>query len=543
MRFHSDMVHPLLSVQGMDISFTKRVCADISFEIGRGEWLGLVGESGSGKSLTCRGLIGLLPDGAYIKGQMTYDGETFDLNNPAGPARLRGSEIAMIFQDPMSALDPLMTVEGHLRLRGRMDGAELLQQVGLDNGASLLKSFPHQLSGGQCQRVALACALARHPKILIADEPTTALDVTVQAAILRELRQLSTEHGMSVLFVTHDLGVVAEYCDRVMVMNSGRIIERGAARNVLTAPQAEYTQNLLRAIPTPATRGQRLMTAPAGLTENVTSYRPDSAETVLALEDIRVTYQRPNGHTVNAVDGVSLSLRAGEILGLVGESGSGKSTVAKTAVGLVQANGGSVTIDGRLVDWRRPRREWRRAVQYIFQDPLGALDPLSRVIDQVRAPLDIHGIGRRQERAEMAGRRLTETRLDVALHQKKPRSLSGGERQRATIARALALTPKVLICDESVSALDVSIRAHILDLLMDLRSETGVAILFISHDLSVIHHLCDRVAVMRSGRIVEEGDTAEVFDAPKHDYTRALLGAIPAMPERGAPSIHVEEFA
>ncbi|WJH38191.1 dipeptide/oligopeptide/nickel ABC transporter ATP-binding protein (plasmid) [Aliirhizobium terrae] len=225
----------------------------------------------------------------------------------------------------------------------------------------------------------------------------------------------------------------------------------------------------------------------------------------MSLDDIRVAYQRPNGQTVNAVDGVSLSLRAGEILGLVGESGSGKSTVAKTAVGLVQANGGSVTIEGHPVDWRRPRREWRRSVQYIFQDPLGALDPLSRVINQVRAPLDVHGIGRRRERAEMAGRRLTDARLNVALHQKKPRSLSGGERQRATIARALALTPKVLICDESVSALDVSIRAHILDLLMDLRSETGVAILFISHDLSVIHHLCDRVAVMRSGRIVEEG--------------------------------------
>lgn len=542
MQVHSDMVHPLLSAQGMDISFTKRVCADISFEIGRGEWLGLVGESGSGKSLTCRGLIGLLPDGARIKGQMAYDGETFDLSNSDGPARLRGSEIAMIFQDPMSALDPLMTVEGHLKLRGRMDCADLLQQVGLDNGASLLKSFPHQLSGGQCQRVALACALARHPKILIADEPTTALDVTVQAAILRELRQLTDEHGMSVLFVTHDLGVVAEYCDRVMVMNAGRVIERGAAKQVLLAPQVAYTQNLLRAIPTPETRGRRLMAVPAMYAEVAASPRPASAPTVLSLDDIRVTYQRPNGQTVNAVDGVSLSLRAGEILGLVGESGSGKSTIAKTAVGLVQAQGGSVAIEGKPVDWRNPRSEWRRAVQYIFQDPLGALDPLSRVLDQVRAPLDIHRIGRRQDRAEMAGKRLTEARLDVGLHQKKPRNLSGGERQRATIARALALSPKVLICDESVSALDVSIRAHILDLLMDLRAETGVAILFISHDLSVIHHLCDRVAVMRGGRIVEEGDTQEVFSAPQHEYTRALLAAIPKMPQTDIASTAKEDL-
>ncbi|TWF44019.1 ATP-binding cassette domain-containing protein [Neorhizobium alkalisoli] len=526
------MIHPLLTVQGMDIAFTERVCADIGFELHRGEWLGLVGESGSGKSLTCRGLIGLLPEGAQVTGQMTYGDRVFDLSNPQAPARLRGVEIAMIFQDPMSALDPLMTVEGHLKLRGRADGADLLRQVGLPDGENLLKSFPHQLSGGQCQRVALACALARHPKILIADEPTTALDVTVQAGILRKLRQLTDKQGMSVLFVTHDLGVVSEHCDRVMVMNAGRIVERGTAQDVLRAPKAGYTQNLLRAIPTPATRGRRLMSATPSEGEMSAASLRQPAEVALSLKHIRVTYQRPNGQRVNAVDGVSLSLRSGEILGLVGESGSGKSTVAKTAVGLVHADGGSVELAGRPVDWHRPQAEWRRAVQYIFQDPLGAMDPLSRILDQVRTPLDIHDIGQRRDRAVMAGKRLAEARLDPALHRKKPRMLSGGQRQRATIARALALSPKVLICDESVSALDVSVRAHILDLLMDLRAQTGVAILFISHDLSVIHHLCDRVAVMRGGRIVEEGDTAEVFATPQHDYTRALLAAIPKMPER-----------
>lgn len=528
----------LFSLRELSVSFGdasgSNAVSSVSFDLERGEILGIVGESGSGKSVTCRAAIGLLPDNAKIEGEMTFEGQRLALSKPRAFANLRGVGLSMIFQDPMSALDPLMTVRRHLELRARDDPGRLLENAGLDEPSAVLDSYPHQLSGGQSQRVAIACALARRPKLLIADEPTTALDVTVQAGILRRLRQLSYERGMAIIFVTHDLAVVYQLCDRVLVMKDGRIVEHGDTDTVLTAPKAPYTRELLAAIPRPAHRG-RYLTAPSNETDKgATTFRPGSITTkpVLRFEQIRVQYKRQDGSSFEAVRGVSAVIRRGEILGLVGESGSGKSTLAKTAVGLTIPIGGRVLLDDEPLDWSRPQMRWRRDIQYIFQDPRGALDPAARIMSQIRLPLDVHRLGAKAERTPRAQRVMMEAQLDATLHSRKPGSLSGGQRQRATIARALTLQPKVLICDESVSALDVSIRARILDLLLDLREKLAITILFISHDLSVIRHICDRVLVMRRGELVEEGDTVQLFQQPKTAYTQELIASLPLLPDR-----------
>ncbi len=545
-RSHQSRVsQPLLSVQGLGVRFggadANPACRDIAFDLAPGEILGIVGESGSGKSVTCRAITGLLPETASISGNLIFDGKEIDLSNLREIAALRGPGISMIFQDPMSALDPLMTVRRHMKLRRPDNPKPILRQAGLDNPDPLLEAYAHQMSGGQCQRVAIACALARDPKILIADEPTTALDVTVQAGILRRLKRLSEERGMAIIFITHDLAVVHQLCDRVLVMHLGRIVERGAVDGVLTAPQDDYTQRLLQAIPRPALRGQRLGLLPG---ENsapiIVPKHADNAVPVLEFNNIRVRFRRADDSKFDAVKDVSMHMHRGEILGLVGESGSGKSTIAKTAVGLAIPAEGEVRLDGEVLDWHQPKMEWRRRIQYIFQDPRGALDPAARILGQVRLPLDIHSVGTPQERQHRAEEKLQETNLEPHLYRRKPGSLSGGQRQRATIARALALQPEVLICDESVSALDVSIQARVLNLLMDLRERFGIAILFISHDLSVIHHLCDRVVVMRHGEFVEEGETVSLFDNPQHEYTQKLLSAIPLLPaEVGMQAVSV----
>lgn len=539
---------PLLTVEGLGIRFggpaETPACDDVAFSVRAGEILGLVGESGSGKSVTCRALMGLLPDAAGVSGRMRFGGEELALCDRRAVARLRGPGLSMIFQDPMSALDPLMTVGRHIALRTDADPVGILQQAGLADPAPLLDSYAHQLSGGQCQRIAIACALARKPKLLIADEPTTALDVTVQAGILDQIRRLATEQGMAVIFVTHDLAVVHQLCERVLVMHRGRVVEQGPVDAVLRAPQNDYTRRLLAAIPRPAMRGRRLGLLPdaAPAPAAPASVRVLGEAPVLKFDDIHVQYKRGDGSLVDAVKDVSLSLRRGEIVGLVGESGSGKSTLAKTAVGLATPARGQVVLKGEPLDWDRPQMRWRRDVQYIFQDPRGALDPAARLLNQVRLPLDLHRVGTRAERDARARELLAETRLEENLFLRKPGSLSGGQRQRATVARALALQPEVLICDESVSALDVSIQARVLNLLMDLRETHGIAILFISHDLSVIHHLCDRVAVMRRGELVEQRGTEALFAEPAHPYTRALLSAIPHLPDHTGAAAHPKEL-
>lgn len=538
---------PLLAVQGLGVRFAgvdDPACDGIGFDVRPGEILGIVGESGSGKSVTCRALMGMLPETAMISGRMRFDGQELNLSDVHASARLRGAGLSMIFQDPMSALDPLMTVRGHMALRTKSDPVPILQMAGLAEPGPLLGSYAHQMSGGECQRVAIGCALARNPKLLIADEPTTALDVTVQKGILEQIRRLALQQGTAVIFVTHDLAVIYQLCARVMVMHRGRVVETGPVDQVLTTPQHAYTKSLLAAIPRPDQRGQRLVLSPEDARTSLAAPPVVQGNApILRFEDITVRYKRPDGGTVDAAKNVSLSLHRGEILGLVGESGSGKSTVAKTAVGLAPLSSGEVRLKGAALDWTRPKMAWRREVQYIFQDPRGALDPAARVLRQVRLPLDIHKVGTRPERDVRARDILAETRLDENLFHRKPSALSGGQRQRATIARALALQPEVLICDESISALDVSIQARVLNLLMDLREKFGIAILFISHDLGVIHHLCDRVAVMHGGQVVEKGETGQLFTAPQHDYTRKLLSAIPLLPATAGTGALLGELA
>nr|WP_309504605.1 ABC transporter ATP-binding protein [uncultured Roseovarius sp.] len=526
---------PLLSMKGGGVRFAQNAalpaCEDISFDLHPGEILGIVGESGSGKSVTCRALMGMLPQTATVSGSMCFEGRQLDLSDKRATAQLRGPSLSMIFQDPMSALDPVMTVRSHLALRTKSDPIPILQQAGLADPEPLLESYAHRLSGGQCQRIAIACALAQNPKVLIADEPTTALDVTVQAGILRQLKRLASDRDMAIIFVTHDLGVVYQLCDRVLVMQQGRVVEQGWVQTVLTAPQHVYTKQMLAALPRPCSRGFRLGLSESDTPAQVTAPpRIQPNNPVLRFADVTVQYRRGNGEGFNAVDGVTLDLRQGEILGVVGESGSGKSTLAKTAVGLALPSQGKVLLNDKVLNWADAKMSWRRDVQYIFQDPRGALDPAARILRQVRQPLDIHRVGNSAEREARARALLAETRLEENLFDRKPGSLSGGQRQRATIARALALQPKVLICDESVSALDVTIQARVLNLLLDLREKFGVAILFISHDLSVIHQICDRVAVMRQGQLVEQGKTEPLFASPSHPYTQNLLSAVPRLP-------------
>lgn len=531
----------LLSVQGLRVGFggSGDVLHGIDFDLLQGEILGIVGESGSGKSVTCRAMMGLLPKTARIHGRMRFSGQELSLSQPDGLARLRGHDMAMIFQDPMSALDPLMRIRRQFALRGLGASAaeDLLSRCGLPDPGELLDSYPHRMSGGQCQRVAIACALARRPRVLVADEPTTALDVTVQARLLHELRSLARDDGMSIVLVTHDLGVVAETCDRVLVMHQGQLIESGRVHDVLRSPRAAYTRELLGAIPRAERKGKRLITVQESRHDPARESLPlppvidPAAEPVLRFHDVRVEYPRSDGTYLAAVDDVSLEIYPREIVGIVGESGSGKSTLAKTAVGLVKPSKGHVDLDGRQLDWETLPRRDRRLIQYIFQDPRGALDPLRRAVDQVREVLDLHAIGARRDREALARQELMRAGLEATLHERRPARLSGGQRQRVTIARALALKPRVLICDESVSALDVSVQARILNTLLRLRAESDLTILFISHDLSVIHHLCDRVAVMRQGQILEQGETSAVWNAPRATYTRTLLASLPRLPE------------
>jgi peptide/nickel transport system ATP-binding protein len=525
--------HPLLSVQGVNVRFVERPCdftlRDIAFDLTPGEIVGIVGESGSGKSVMCRAIAGLLPPSARIEGQMSLEGRSYRLSDRRALAKLQGHGIAMIFQDPMSALDPLMSVKRHLALRTDADPRPLLATAGFDEPKKILESYPHQMSGGQCQRVAIACALAREPRLLIADEPTTALDVTVQAGILLRLKEIASERGMAIIFVTHDLAVAYQLCNHIIVMKDGAIVENGCADTVLTAPRADYTKHLLASMPRPRWHGS----APAQPTSPILSpcVIADVNQPALRLENISVRYKKADGSEFDAVRDVTAEVRQGEVVGLVGESGSGKSTLAKAAVGLVTPSAGRIFLNGRTLDWRKPEPSWRREIQYIFQDPRGALDPLGRIVHQVRQPLDVHRLGKRNEREDIARARLLETHLDEKLFLRKPGRLSGGQRQRATIARALTVRPRVLICDESVSALDVSIQAKILDLLLDLRDKYSLAILFISHDLSVIQHICDRVVVMRHGALVEQGETFQLFHNPAESYTRNLIASLPSLPE------------
>ncbi|MDW8341483.1 MAG: ABC transporter ATP-binding protein [Geminicoccaceae bacterium] len=524
---------PLLEVEDLWVRFhleggTVDAVRGVSFTVERGETVALVGESGSGKSVTALSILQLLPypRAEHPRGSIRFKGEELLGRPEAFMRRIRGDRIAMIFQEPMTALNPLHTVERQigeaLLLHRRMSRdevrarvVELLRLVGIPDPEERRLAYPHQLSGGQRQRVMIAMALANEPDLLIADEPTTAVDVTIQAQILRLLQDLQRRMGMAILLITHDLTIVRHVAQRVLVMTEGALVESGPVARVFAAPRHPYTQRLLAAEP----RGR-----PAPVREG--------APAVAELRDLKVHFPIQRGLLrrtvgwVKAVDGVSLSLRAGETLGVVGESGSGKTTLGLALLRLLPSTG-VVRISGVDVQgwtWRQ-LRPLRRQMQIVFQDPFGSLSPRMSVGQIVEEGLAIHGIGTKEERARKVAKVLEEVGLDPEWMHRYPHEFSGGQRQRIAIARALVLKPRIVVLDEPTSALDMSVQAQILDLLRSLQEKRGLAYLFISHDLRVIRATSHRVMVMKDGVVVEEGPVERIFEDPRHPYTRALLAA------------------
>lgn len=542
---------PLLRVDGLDVGFSGTpVVQDVSLQIGRGECLALVGESGSGKSVTARALLGLAGRGARVAARrLDFDGTDLSGVGQRAWRRLRGSRIALVLQDALVSLDPLRTVgreiDDALRLHTALSPAEraakvsaLLESMGLD--ATDAGRRAGELSGGMRQRALIAAAMALDPDLLIADEPTTALDSEAQAQVLALLAGLRAG-GSSLLLISHDLAVVSSVADRVAIMRGGRILEQGPTEQVLTNPRHEYTRMLLRAVPAGRPRGARLSDPtdgqapdPEAGAEAPDELRAPSSSTgvpVLEATNLVRTFEVPGGGTLRAADDVSLRVEAGRTLGLVGASGSGKSTTARILLGLETPESGTVRLFGD--PWvplpERDRRPRRTQLGAIYQDPLGSFDPRRRVGAILADALSTAGTGRTPAGADSPAGLLELVGLDPALAGRHPSTLSGGQRQRVAIARALAPGPRVLICDEPVSALDVSVQAQILDLLDDLQARLGLGCLFISHDLAVVRHVSDRLAVMRQGRIVETGPTEQVFNDPQHEYTRALLAASPTL--------------
>jgi peptide/nickel transport system ATP-binding protein len=526
----------VLHVENLTVEYGQRrtrsrVLNGVSFVVRAGERFAIVGESGSGKTTTGRALLGLLePQGRVVAGRIRMNGIDLTSSTEAEWVDRRGRDIALIPQDPMLSLDPTMRVgaqiaEG-LRLhrtvpRADIDAAVLrvLSEAGFDQPERVRDRFPHQISGGMRQRVLIAMAWASQPQLVIADEPTSALDVTVQRAILNNIDARIRASGASMILITHDLGVAADRSDRIAVMRNGEIVETGITSEILASPQHPYTQRLLA--DNPHTIDFRTARKPR-----------DEGERVLVANDLERTF-RSHGDVHQAVAGVSLELRSGRTLGIVGESGSGKSTTARILVGLESADSGSLEICGapaRFDGWRRARPT-RRQIQMVFQDTLGSLDPRRPVWASIAEPLRVHGLVPRRRAHEL----IELVRLDPRIGSRTPGELSGGQRQRIAIARALAVEPRVLVCDEAVSALDVTVQAHILQLFDDIQRQTGVAIVFISHDLAVVAHVADDVLVMRRGAVVESGPVAEIFSRPQHEYTRELLSAIPGS-TTGLPS-------
>jgi peptide/nickel transport system ATP-binding protein len=525
---------PLLAIENVTVALpagADRATAltDVSLTLTAGEILCVVGESGSGKSMLANTVMRLLPPGVAVQGgRVLFEGRDLLGLPESGMRRVRGASIGMIFQEPMTALNPLRragdqvaeTFRIHTPLKDRAIRERtlaLFEEVGLPDPAAALRAYPHELSGGQRQRVMIAMALALEPAILIADEPTTALDVTTQARILDLIRAVQRRRGNAVLFITHDFGVVADIADRVAVMQGGRLVEEGPAGRVLGRPGAAYTRSLLAAVPT--------LVPP--------SARPAGGPSVLSLGGVSKTYRAGgpltrNRRVTRAVRDVTLDLARGTTLGIVGESGSGKSTLARCIVRLLDPDTGTIRLGGTDLAAlsRRTMRAQAHRVQMVFQDPYGSLNPRRRVGDLVGQGLTLHGMARAPARARV--RELFDlVGLNPDAVDRYPHEFSGGQRQRVGIARALALEPEVLIADEPVSALDVSVQAQVLALLASLRDRLGLSLVFITHDLRVAAQICDRIAVMKDGAVVEKGATVEVFRAPRHPYTRALLDAVP----------------
>ena len=539
---------PVLSVRDLTVDARtpeglKRILEQVSFDLMPGETLCLAGESGSGKSVTSLAIMGLLPKASLrvSSGSITLAGRELVGLPQRALRQVRGGEAAMIFQEPMTSLNPVMTIGEQLRetIREHQAGAAespetiaraMLDAVHIGDAARRLRQYPHELSGGMRQRVMIAMALSCRPKVLIADEPTTALDVTVQAQILTLMRELRREFNTSILMITHDMGVVAEMADRVAIMQGGRVVEQGPSVDIFARPAEPYTRALLAAVP----RLGAFAGTDAPPRVSDAAPVPATAGPVVEVRDLSVTYAGKRGwfgrgaEARPTVDGVSFSIRPGETLGLVGESGSGKSTTGKALLSLIPFSG-SVRIDGRETAGLTAAtlRPLRRSAQMIFQDPYASLDPRMNVGAAVAEPLVIHGIGNASERRDRVAALLKRVGLTPDAATRYPHEFSGGQRQRICIARALALEPKLIVADESVAALDVSVRQRVLDLMLELQEQMGIAYLFISHDMAVIEKMSHHVAVMRGGRIVEMASRRAIFEDPQDDYTRNLMAAVP----------------
>jgi peptide/nickel transport system ATP-binding protein len=558
------VTEPILQVEGLRVAFgdAEPVVRDVSFDLTPGRVLALVGESGSGKSVSAMSVLGLLPPQASVSGSARFRGEEL-IGAPVETVRaVRGAGIGVVFQEPMNSFTPVLSIGTQIAeavrahptgldragVRARVD--ELLRDAGLTDPERIRKAYPHELSGGQLQRAMIAMALAGDPVALFADEPTTALDVTVQAGILDLLRRLGRERSLAVLLITHDMGVVADVADDLLVLRRGDPVEHGTVAEVFAHPNADYTRELLAAVPSLEARGgsdeplASTETRPAGpdsapasrdlsadastvsAPADVDDASRASRQSVARLRDVAVRYSRRGGPTVSGID---LDLHAGETVGLVGESGSGKSTIGRALAGLVPVVAGSVEVDGSDLRTARGRRlrELRSRVGIVFQDPASSLNPRQTIGWSIAEPLLVHGTDSAADRAERVRELLTAVQLDPTWAERFPHQLSGGQRQRVAVARALALRPALVIADEPTSALDVTVQAAVLDLLAGLQREFGFGMLLISHDLAVVRQLADQVIVLRDGRVVERGNTDAVLDDPHQDYTRMLLAAAP----------------
>jgi peptide/nickel transport system ATP-binding protein len=559
----------LLTIENLSVDFsttegTVRAVNDISFSIPEGKTVGIVGESGSGKSVTSLAIMRLIasPPGRVANGKILFQGKDL-LSLPEYDMRkIRGNKISMIFQEPMTSLNPVFTVGYQIaealilhqklsKKQAREKTLDLLNQVGIPNPSARIDSYPHEMSGGQKQRVMIAMAIACAPKLLIADEPTTALDVTIQKQVLDLLAKLQEQYKMSMLFITHDLGVIADIADDVVVMYRGKMVERNSAINIFKTPQHPYTKGLLACRPKLDHHPARLATVSDFMTEDGQEKVPseavlskskeprpvtDSNNVLLELKDVNKHFPIRGGlfgtvkGWVKAVDGVSLAVRKGRTLGLVGESGCGKTTLGRTILRLVEPTSGQIIYNGVDITKlnREEMRQMRRKMQIVFQDPYASLNPRMTVGSAILEPMIIHNIGKdSKERQEIASDLMRKVGLDPRVLSRYPHEFSGGQRQRICIARALAVKPEFIICDESVSALDVSIQAQILNLLLDLQKEFGLTYIFISHDLAVVKFISDDVVVMNGGKVVEMADAVSIYEKPAHEYTKKLLSSIP----------------